>query len=128
MLIPDLNRIKEEHEQLGCQILRNCAPLHPNPLLWKHYWRLFTRHSSCDGMAFLCAAEELLSTSEAFAKLEQYKELGETVWVYGYKLPRKCEESLFDITHKRWANKKWALAYEEDKDPIWTSKNNVNYK
>ena len=44
MLIPDLNRIKEEHEQLGCQILRNCAPLHPNPLLWKHYWRLFTRH------------------------------------------------------------------------------------
>lgn len=128
MLIPDLNTIREEHERLGCRILRNCSPLHPNPLLWKYYWRLFTRHSLIDGRAFLGSSEELMCTAEAIAKLDLYEMQGETVWIYGYKRPRKCAVSPFDITHKRWANEKWALAYEEDQDPIWTSENNIDYK
>lgn len=128
MRLPDLQRIREEHDA-GPKILRWCSPLHPDPRLWKHDWWLFTRHAALDGQAFLGSLRERMCTAEAMAWLEIYRQRGETVWIYGGKHPRRDPVvSPFDPDHPKWRNALWAPAYDEDNDPVWLSPDGVAYK
>lgn len=128
MRLPDLKLIREEHEQAP-RVLYWCPTLHPNPRVWKHAWWLFTRHSTTDGQRFLASARERMCTAEAMAWLEIFRQRGETVWIYGVKLPRRDPAaSPFDPDHPRWRYTRWAKAYEQDRDPVWISPAGIRHK
>ena len=129
MRMPDLKRIRADHDAEGGRFVRFCSPLHPNPLVWKHHWRLFTRYSKRDGDAFLTSPHEVLSTAEAMERLAMYRERGETVWIYGGKAPRRDPRHVpFDPDHPKWKNARWAPSWEADTDPVWLSPEGVAYK
>ena len=128
MRIPDLKRIRQEHQHEP-KILRWCSPLHPNPRVWKHTWRLFTRYSTSEGDAFLRSPREALCTAEAMNLLARYRESGETVWIYGSKMPRRDPAACpFDPDHPKWRNTAWAPPFDEDPDPVWLDAEGVAYK
>ncbi|MBL8792588.1 MAG: hypothetical protein JNM56_01655 [Planctomycetia bacterium] len=42
----------------------------------------------------------------------------ELYWLYNRQLPRRDSANPFDPDHPRWAGVEWALAYDDDLDPV----------
>jgi hypothetical protein len=93
-------------------------PLHPNPKLYKHDWRVFTRDSPWENDEFFLKAP-LLSTAACVSLLESLQANEEPYVLYGQKRPRRFSAMPFDPESVRWCGATWAPALEDDPDPEW---------
>ncbi len=97
-------------------------PPHPKPRLFKTTWKMFTCDSPWEGSDFFQYTEEVCH-ARMNSWLEHYKKLGEPVWLYSVRRPRWAPgEMPWDLDHPRWRDiREWALAYDEDPDPVTPS-------
>jgi len=108
--------------------LRYASNLHPNPYFYKYYWWVFWQGSPIDGEEFL-GNDYQLCTHDAFTLLDQLNASGESWVLYNKHHPRyDLINTPFDFNHPQWQNRIFAPAYEQDTDPVWTSKGGVTYK
>ena len=112
---------KELEEQLGQGDRRSwsyATNMHPNPKFYKYYWWIFWRGSPIDGWAFL-GKEYRLSTAVADQLMKKLRDEEEPYWRYNSRLPRRDPENTpFDPQSPRWEGVEWALAFDQDSDPI----------
>jgi hypothetical protein len=91
--------------------------IHPNPKLYKYYWRIFSKDSKHQGADFFRLVPEL-STAECMSKMHALDARKEPYLLYNRHIPRRFEGMPFDPHHGRWQNTEWAPAWEDDTDAI----------
>jgi hypothetical protein len=91
--------------------------MHPNPKLFKYYWRVFSNDCKFEGAKFF-ATERDLSTADFSAKIHELAARGESYIIYNRRLPRRFEGMPFDPLSERWRESQWAPAWEDDADPV----------
>lgn len=89
---------------------------HPNPRMYKYYWRVFTLDSPWEGSDFFKNAT-LLSTAEFMELREKYRIEEVPCLIYSYHRPR--EGAIFDRTSERWKDVSYAPSWEADADREW---------
>jgi hypothetical protein len=117
MRTPDFGAIRQERTagRGGCSSY--AQGVHPNPRFYKYYWWVFWSESRTDGQEFLRDGHRL-STAAALELMADLKSRGEPHWVYNRRLPRRDPANPFDPNHPRWQDAEWALAYDDDPDPV----------
>ena len=117
MQIPEFERMQRERAtgRSGCSSY--ATGVHPNPRFYKYHWWVFWRESPVDGSEFL-SDKYRLSTAAAMALSADLKARGEPSWLYNRRLPRRDPANPFDTNHPRWRDAEWAVAYDDDPDPV----------
>ncbi|AIS95995.1 hypothetical protein BTHA_1287 [Burkholderia thailandensis MSMB59] len=92
--------------------------LHPNPRWYKYIWQIWTPDSPLEGAEFFEHGPRYCTAQ--FHEMEKRMfEAGASGFIYNRQLPRRGLDKPFDLTHPRWANREWVLAWEDDPDPEW---------
>lgn len=89
---------------------------HPNPKMYKYYWRAFTLDSPWEGEKFFENTTPL-STAECVELLEKYRIEGVPCLIYSYHRPREGE--IFDKNSEKWKDVSFAPSWDDDTDPEW---------
>jgi hypothetical protein len=116
MMLPNKRHLRQYAGGSWVRLICLGGPLHPQPRMYKHYWRVFTLDSQWEGREFLDKATPL-STAAYIELIRQLQSENKPCMVYGYKMPR--HGSIFDPASPKWKDTVFAPAWDEDTDPVF---------
>ncbi|MEW9580675.1 hypothetical protein [Paraburkholderia sp. DGU8] len=114
-----LRPTKEEFRRWGVTGLRFFGTyLHRNPRFYKYTWQIWTPDSPLEGSEFFEHGPRY-STAQFVEMEKRLFDAGASGFIYNRQLPRLGLGTPFDLTYPRWADREWALAWEDDPDAEW---------
>jgi len=108
--------IESNDEMTSLQIFCSGHMPHPNPRMYKYYWRVFTLDSRWEGAKFFENTVPL-ATAECMGLLEKYRAESVPCLIYSFHRPR--EDSIFDKNSKKWKDISFAPSWDDDADHEW---------
>jgi hypothetical protein len=88
-----------------------------NPRLYKYFWRVFSAQSTLEGDDFLMHAPALCSADYG-KEVERLVALNLPCLIYGFRRPRNDPSNPWDLSNPKWADRQFAVSWDEDTDPI----------
>lgn len=113
MQLPTKQHLRTFGTQTWMQFICMGGPLHPEPRMYKHYWRVFTVDSAWEGREFL-EKESPLCTADYVDLIRRLQREKKSCMVYGYKVPR--QGSIFDPSAAKWSGVQFAPSWDDDTD------------
>ncbi|SOZ17171.1 conserved hypothetical protein [Cupriavidus taiwanensis] len=89
---------------------------HPNPRMYKYFWRVFAMDTPWESTEFFVRAP-VLTTAHFMEMYGKCRADGVSCLIYSYHLPR--HGSIFDQTSAKWEGVTFAPAWDDDQDAEW---------
>lgn len=90
--------------------------MHPNPRMYKYFWRVFTLDSPWEEAEFF-EKTPVLSTVQFVELMEEYRVEGVPCLVYNQSIPR--DGSIFDKNSEKWKGVAFAPSWDDDVGRAW---------
>lgn len=110
MITPSFQRLREMKADGECGI-SNATDMHPNPRLYKYWWRVFHEDLPSENYADIPS----LPTVAAFALIERLESAGKPYIVYNHR-QRRLGVKIWD--YSKFPMESCAPAYDDDPDPM----------